>query len=566
MSLPELSAKTFIMEYLMMNLSLWPGPSTRPSSYGRKWRPAAPAILVTLACSSLWATNYYVSPRGNDHWAGTSTSQPWKTVGRVNQASYDAGDQILFHGGNSFRGALYFTSGSRGSAGGPIVVSSYGGGVATILPGAGTGLYAYNTAGFSITNINFRGSGAGVNTKSGIMFYTDVSGGVKLDTIIISNVIVTRFGQAGVTIGSWNGATGFQNINLTYVVAHDNGDAGIQVWGQVSPTGAWYPHQNIYIGHCQAYNNQGHAGTSSASGSGILVAAANGVTIERSLAYGNGALNTSRAGPVGIWAYYSNAVTMQYNESHHNHTSSTGDGDGFDFDGGVTNSVMQYNYSHDNDGAGFLAAEYSGTPPNQNNVIRYNISQNDGRKNSSAGIMVWNGGETLSNLEVYNNTVFLSSAAVSPSAVIVLNPTANVHFRNNIFATNGSVYFMHVTPIQSGLLFQGNDYWAYSSNPVFLWGNGYYTSLTQWQSATGQETLNGSPTGYSVDPMMNTPGAGPSINNSALLNTLTAYQLLPGSPMIDSGLNLPTLFQINPGPVDFWGNAIQGPAHEIGAY
>jgi hypothetical protein len=549
-----------------MNLHVYPDLWTRPSSYGRKWRPAVPAILATLACSSLWATNYYVSPSGNDSWAGTSTSQPWKTVARVNKASYNAGDQILFQGGNSFSGTLYFTSNSYGSAGNPIGVSSYGGGVATILPGAGTGLFAYNTAGFTIWNINFVGSGAGSNTNSGIEFYTDLSGGVKLDAIIISNVTVTGFGQAGVTIASWNGATGFQNVILWYVVAHDNGDEGIQTWGQISPTGAWYAHQNIYIGYCQAYNNQGHAGTSYPSGSGIFVTAASGVTIEYSLAYNNGALNTNNGGPVGIWARYSNAVTIQHNESHHNYTNSATDGDGFDFDGGVTNSVMQYNYSHDNDGAGLLACEYSGAPPNQNNVMRYNISQNDGRKNQYASIMVWNGGETLSDLEVYNNTVYLSSAAAPPAGVMVLNPTTNVHFRNNIFATNGSVYFMYATPIQSGLLFQGNDYWAYSSNPVFLWGNGYYTSLAQFQSATGQETLNGSPTGYSVDPMMNTPGAGPSINNPSLLNTLTAYQLLVGSPMIDSGLNLPALFQINPGPVDFWGNAIQGPPYDIGAY
>jgi hypothetical protein len=223
----------------LMNFNLYPGLSRLPSLYDRKRRVAARAILATLACSSLRATNYYVSPNGKDRWAGTSTSRPWKTVARVNLASYSASDQILFQGGNSFGGALYFTRSSYGSAGNPIVVSSYGGGAATILPDAGTGLYAYNTAGFSIMNINFTGSGADANTNSGIMFYTDLSGGVKLNTIIINNVTVTGFGQAGVKIGSWNGATGFQNVKLTYIVTHDNGDAGIQSFGQISPTRTW---------------------------------------------------------------------------------------------------------------------------------------------------------------------------------------------------------------------------------------------------------------------------------------------------------------------------------------
>ena len=44
------------------------------------------------------------------------------------------------------------------------------------------------------------------------------------------------------------------------------------------------------------------------------------------------------------------------------------DGVGFDFDGGVTNSVMQYNYSHDNDAAGFLRAQYAFAPQPMKNI------------------------------------------------------------------------------------------------------------------------------------------------------------------------------------------------------
>jgi hypothetical protein len=538
----------------------------RCSSNRRNRRRTAAVILATLACSSAWATNYYVSPAGDDTWPGTSTSRPWKTINRVNERAYQAGDQILFEGGYSFSGTLIFTSASMGTAASPIVVSSYGGSAATILAGAGAGLSAYNTAGFSVRNINFAGSGASANSNSGISFYTDLAGGVKLDTIVVRGVTATAFGKAGIMIGSWNGDTGFKNVNLTEVIAHDNGDEGIEIYGQSSQTNIGHSHQNVYIGHCQTYNNQGHAGTLYASGNGILVSAAIGVTIERSLAYGNGALNTYSSGPGGIWTYASTSVTIQYNESHHNHTGSNSDGNGFDLDGGVANSVLQYNYSHDNDGAGFLAAEYVGAAPNQNNVMRYNISQNDGRKNGPGAVLVWNGGATLSGLEIYNNTVYLSGSAVNPSAVMVLNPTTNVHFRNNIFTVNGSVPLMYVTSPQAGMLFQGNNYFAYSSNPMFLWGGAYYSTLNAWRSATGQEKVNGVPSGYSVDPMMNAPGEGATINNAALLNSLTAYKLLSGSPMIDRGLNLSTLFQINPGAVDFWGDPIpRGAAYDIGA-
>ena len=51
-------------------------------------------------------------------------------------------------------------------------------------------------------------------------------------------------------------------------------------------------------------------------------------------------------GPVGIWcACNADRVVIQHCISHHNKSPGL-DGGGFDFDGGVTNSVMQYNYSY----------------------------------------------------------------------------------------------------------------------------------------------------------------------------------------------------------------------------
>lgn len=82
--------------------------------------------------------------------------------------------------------------------------------------------------------------------------------------------------------------------------------------------------------------------------------------------------------PAGIWTVLSNNILFQYNESHHNDSSSYGiDGDGFDLDGGTTNSTVQFNYSHDNGGAGYLDWQYSGASSHYGNTFQYNISQND---------------------------------------------------------------------------------------------------------------------------------------------------------------------------------------------
>ena len=85
---------------------------------------------------------------------------------------------------------------------------------------------------------------------------------------------------------------------------------------------------------------------------------------------------TPSGGPVGIWVWDANNALIQNNESHHNRTGSTADGGGFDFDGGVTNSVMQYNYSHDNAGPGYGVYQFRGEALN-GFTVRYNVSAND---------------------------------------------------------------------------------------------------------------------------------------------------------------------------------------------
>ena len=68
---------------------------------------------------------YYVdSTAGSDTASGTSESQAWKSLDRVNSTVFQPGDRILMKSGSVFVGHLY-PSGS-GSAEAPIVIDSYG--------------------------------------------------------------------------------------------------------------------------------------------------------------------------------------------------------------------------------------------------------------------------------------------------------------------------------------------------------------------------------------------------------------------------------------------------------
>jgi hypothetical protein len=510
------------------------------------------------------AANYYVSAGGNDKWSG-SIVDPWKTIARVNKGTYSPGDHIFFQGGTTFNGNLAFTSASAGTSTNPIVITTYGSTPAIISAGNSYGLMAYNTAGFSISNINFVGAGASSNTQSGVLFYTDLPGNTKLNTLRIDQVDVSGF-SSGITIGAWNGLTGYQNVSITSTAAHDNAQYGVVIYGYTSSTLVGYANQNVYIGHVQAYGNLGLSGTTKPSGNGIVVGNSDGVVIERSLAYNNGVNNTHNGGPVGIWAWDSNNVVIQYNESHHNHTGSTADGGGFDLDGGSTNSVFQYNYSHDNDGPGFLFCEYAGARAWRNNTIRYNISQNDGRKNGAGGINLFNSGTGIQGAQIFNNTVYMSSAVTTPAVLRLQTATTNVAIRNNIFFASSGVPVLRIASGQTGLLLQDNNYWAGGAAVDIVWAGKTFNNLNSFRSATGQETYNGTAVGSSVDPQLKAPGSGWTIDDPDMLNSLTAYSLETGSPMIDTAMNLSVLFGINPGPNDFIGNATpRGLGYDVGA-
>jgi hypothetical protein len=526
------------------------------------------SLTIATSVSTIQPTLYYISLLGDDNNSGTSPTSAWRSLSKANSMTFAPGDQILLEGGSTFTGQLYFDANDQGSATNPITIGSYGGEPATINAGTNTGLFIYNSAGYHLSDLNLVGSGVATNTGNGISFYNDLGGNVKLDGITINNVEVSGFRNYGVVIGAWNNQSGYNNIRVTNVATHDNGKGGLSTYAQAPNA-----NENVYIAHVKAYNNLGLPGVSNPTGNGIVLGNVNNGVIERSIAYNNGAQNNSINGPVGIWTYDSNGIVIQYNESYNNRTGGKADGDGFDLDQNVSNSIMQYNYSHGNDGAGYLLCNAVDNYNHTGNIVRYNISQNDGRKNGYGGIDVYG---RIRNAEIYNNTVFLSKALTgSPSAIRVWNTgsenldVSSLHIRNNILQTTNGLRLTNVSSSQivgsTDFLFQGNNYYSTGGNFKIAWNGRTYYSLKSWQTATNQEKIGTQNVGLSVNPLFNNPGGGGTINNPDLLNTLDAYRLGSTSPLIDRGLDLVNLFNINPGTQDFWGTGLpQGLGYDIG--
>ncbi len=216
---------------------------------------------------------------------------------------------------------------------------------------------------------------------------------------------------------------------------------------------------------------------------------------------------------MGLWIAHLDHVLIESNESHHNQSrhfdSVAANGDGFNFEGGVTNSVMQYNYAHDNDGAGYSLCEYSGAAPHSGNTLRYNISSNDSRRNNYGGISIGSN-TTLSPIvadQVYNNVVILTPDAYSPPTLRSSNASFQAH--NNVFITIGG----------PAALLHGD---VLGANPKTT-GNYYLSS-----PSTADPQLK---------KLFNSPTTDPTVGSSADFSVLASAVGLPtGSPLVGAGV------------------------------
>ena len=527
--------------------------------------------LLAMIASPAFSTSYYVSAAGNDAASGTSTATAWKTIAKVNSVQFAPGDNLFFRGGDTFYGNIYFDSSDGNSPDAVFTVSSYGTGRATLNAGNSYGIFAYNTQGIRVENLILTGSGMNTNNQDGLSFYADLPGDVKLRGLSFYNLEVKNFGKTGVKIGSWNGNTGYENLVLNSLSVHDNLWDGILVYGYIGFNNyVGYPHKNVTITHCTSWNNPGVPDPNAIRGNGIVLSNTDGGLIEHCVAFNNGAGNIHCGGPGGIWVYDARGVTIQHNESFSNHSTSTCDGLGFDLDGGSIQCVMQYNYSHDNDGGGFLMGQMLNGRPWKNNICRYNVSENDGRHNA-AGITLFKEGSTtvMDSCLVHNNTIYITPAPANNSEAafkITEWYTGINHARvfNNIFVTTGGVPLVDVPAGYSGY-FAGNLYWSSGAPFVIRYQGTDYNTLDAWRDATGNERRDATETGIVADPQLAGAGAGGTVYPQAP-GELTAYRLTPGSPAIDAGLDLASRFGVDKGPTDYWGApSLSGSYGDIGA-
>jgi hypothetical protein len=378
-------------------------------------------------------------------WAAGGHRYFVRTVEEANKLALAAGDSVFFRGGVRLAGTLRISRVS-GVAGRPVWMGSYGGGAATIDGGDSSAVVVYQSRWVVIGGLRLVGAGRKTgNVKDGLAI-------IGSQHVRVSDVDITGFEKSGLFIYS------SVDVAVSGVYAHENGAAGIAVEG---PFDSKKGSRDLRIIGCRADDNPGDpTNLTNHSGNGIVAGHCTNLLIDRCSATNNGwDMPRIGNGPVGIWCYEADSVTIQHCLAYRNKTSpGAADGGGFDLDGGVTNSVIQYCRSYENQGAGYCIFQYWGASAWHHNIIRWNVSEDDGLvSDGRGGIYVWNSsGDSALFYDclVYGNTVYNTrEAALSYSTT---SARRGFVWRDNTFVGADSL----IRGDRGRDVFIGNDWWV----------------------------------------------------------------------------------------------------------
>ena len=505
---------------------------------------------------------FYLSASGNDQANGLSQATAWKTLGRVSQAQFGPGDQILLQGGVQFDGQLILEQDDAGTAAAPITISSYGSGRATIRAAGTDGVRVSNAGGVEIRGLNIVGDGGSYAASGGVTFYTDQQVPGPLSHVAISDVDVSNF-KFGILIDAGAVGRGYQGVAISNSVLHANRDAGLFTLGPgFDANDPSYAFSDVTVTGVTAFDNQGNPQDPyHNSGNGIVLGSVNGGTIERSSAYHNGGLCPAvNEGPAGIWTYDSTNVTIQRNVSYRNRSGGAVGGGGLDLAQNVSNSVVQYNLSYENAGPGLMVSTAQSNDAQRGNTVRFNFSVNDALGSGRYGALTIAG--RVTNSAIYNNTIVtrVIGSHRAPAAKLTAGLTG-VTIRNNVLLSQGAGPAISSATAfgTDNVVLQANAYYRQGGGPPIEWGNGRYNSLKDWRLATGQEkTSDGRGLGVEVDPKLQDESAAPTVTDPGQLTSVTQFALASDSPAGGRGLDLAKSFQTPVGLVDYFGAPLGG--------
>lgn len=370
-----------------------------------------------------------------------SQSAPWNSLGSANQYTFGPGDQLLLKRGSTCAGQLK-PKGS-GSAGSPIKVAAYGTGTARpVVAGQGTvyaAVHLLNVEQWEIRDLEITNNSATAAERNGLLIeLSDYGTG---DHFVVDDVYVhdVRGDDSKWSNGIQIRATGSVTPTSFNDVIVRNSEI-FRVDREGLTTRSTWMCRPQYGGSdgCSGKPTNWRANTNvifrdnvlhDIGGDGIVMRVADHAIVEGNIAYD--IAMRSPGNNAGIWTINSDHTKIQYNEVYRvRRQPGTNDGMAFDSDFGNTGTLIQYNYSHDNEGGFMLLCGACGAGSSTTGtIIRYNLSRNDGSR------FLYAVGDQSA--QVYNNTVYFPSGSTS---AILQDGGGRTYttLSNNIFYNLGS--------------------------------------------------------------------------------------------------------------------------------
>lgn len=436
------------------------------------------AVFISSVSICPAATFYIDSQEGLDANPGTTKSLPWKTLSRVNREIFAPGDKVLFRAGTRYRGQLK-PNGSGAMISDipfPIKFDMYGQGPRPRIDAEGQYLYAvylYNVQYIELKNLEITNKGPKDRpNRCGVYIHIKDFGTAKhihLKKLFIHDVngsLVKKQGggraikyrNEGQEIRSRFDGLLIEDCHLKRCQRNGINGAGY------TRRDNWYPNLNVVIRRNLLEE---------IPGDGIVPIACKGAIVEHNIMRDCPRLLPEGEAAAGIWPWSSDDTVIQYNEvSDH---KAPWDAQGFDSDWNCQGTIIQYNYSHENEGGFCLICTKgnSNGPQNIGNIgtiIRYNISINDGlRTKPTRAKGMFNPTFHISgpckNTHIYNNTIYINkkpAGNIDRTLVRMDNWGGpwpiNTTFTNNIFYTEDSTCYFMGKAVNT--LFQNNLYWG----------------------------------------------------------------------------------------------------------
>lgn len=490
-----------------------------------------PEKSASVNLMALVGTTYYVDPNGNDNNSGTSSSAAWKTVDKVSATTFGPGDRILFKSGGVWTGGLQLKG--SGAPGALIVIDKYDGETKPIINGGGPSndfstVLLKDQSYWEINNLEVTNT-----TAQGPTYRLT---GIKAEC-------------------PRNPTTPFANISIKNCYIHDVNSAvlgspnyrkfqgGIIIDGKFDSVLI----QNCHIANCSMEGIHTMADDDfsrrskniiiennrieNMEGDGIVIAeVAGGSRATNNVVYN--VCKSNSANFAGLWTYFSYKTVISHNEVYGMKGGGPNDGMAWDSDTGCDGDIIEYNYSHDNNG-GFLLL----MPGASNIIARYNVSINDvGPVGEKKLFLIGSGGG--SNNQIYNNVFYLKGQI---DKIFWGHPTG-VTLSNNIFFADPTAHISNLvdngpTIPNSSAAFLNNCFYPSAAFSSLVWGTAIRIN------------------NFYADPQFINPvwGAG--------FDSINGFKVGVTSPSRGNGISIS-----NNGGKDFWGNPLPSGNPDVGAF